>query len=130
MRYNIVFGLYFLFIFTLSRAGEPPEIVSISDTPSVRTSRMPETTPVVNEYTYKIVNVFPHDSQAYTQGLVYHNGFLYESTGQYGRSSIRKSDRHKSPRYTQKKVTGTKNADSGRARFRRNLLLHNRPLCG
>jgi glutaminyl-peptide cyclotransferase len=41
-------------------------------------------------YTYEVVNSFPHDINAYTQGLVYDNGFLYESTGQYGESSLRK----------------------------------------
>jgi glutamine cyclotransferase len=42
------------------------------------------------EYTFKIVRVFPHDTSAYTQGLVYLNGFLYEGTGQNGHSSLRK----------------------------------------
>ena len=37
---------------------------------------------------YEVVNVFPHDPQAYTQGLVYEDGFLYESTGQRGKSSL------------------------------------------
>lgn len=41
-------------------------------------------------YGYKVVRVFPHDANAYTQGLVYHNGFLYEGTGLNGRSSLRK----------------------------------------
>ncbi|MBG7630843.1 MAG: glutaminyl-peptide cyclotransferase [Bacteroidetes bacterium] len=41
-------------------------------------------------YTYKIVNTYPHDKDAYTQGLEYYNGFLYEGTGQKGKSSIRK----------------------------------------
>lgn len=42
------------------------------------------------EYTFKVVHVFPHDQNAYTQGLVYHDGFLYEGTGLNGRSSLRK----------------------------------------
>jgi glutaminyl-peptide cyclotransferase len=42
------------------------------------------------EYTFKVVHVFPHDQGAFTQGLVYHDGFLYESTGLNGRSSLRK----------------------------------------
>lgn len=46
-----------------------------------------EGTPV---YTYKVVNIFPHDPQAYTQGLVFHDGFFYEGTGLNGRSSLRK----------------------------------------
>ena len=33
---------------------------------------------------------FPHDDQAFTQGLLWHDGYLYESTGKYGRSSIRR----------------------------------------
>lgn len=41
-------------------------------------------------YTYKIINTFPHDKGAYTQGLEYLNGFLYEGTGKKGSSSIRK----------------------------------------
>jgi glutaminyl-peptide cyclotransferase len=44
----------------------------------------------VPEYGYKVVRVFPHDAKAYTQGLVYYNGFLYEGTGLNGRSSLRK----------------------------------------
>jgi glutaminyl-peptide cyclotransferase len=42
------------------------------------------------EYTFNIVHQFPHDPAAYTQGLVYHDGFLYEGTGLKGRSSLRK----------------------------------------
>jgi glutaminyl-peptide cyclotransferase len=43
-------------------------------------------------YSFRIVNSFPHDIRAFTQGLVYDNGFLYESTGQYGQSTLRKVD--------------------------------------
>jgi len=43
-------------------------------------------------YTYKIVNTYPHDKGAYTQGLEFLNGFLYEGTGKKGSSSIRKVD--------------------------------------
>ena len=42
------------------------------------------------EYTYTVVQSYPHDPEAFTQGLVYHNGFLYEGTGLQGRSSLRK----------------------------------------
>src|SRR5687768_3856179 len=41
-------------------------------------------------YSYKVVRSFPHDRQAFTQGLVYLDGMLYESTGLNGRSGIRK----------------------------------------
>ena len=39
---------------------------------------------------YQIVGEYPHDADAYTQGLIYLDGFLYESTGITGRSSLRK----------------------------------------
>jgi glutaminyl-peptide cyclotransferase len=45
------------------------------------------TTPVD---TYRVVKVYPHDPDAYTQGLIYRDGFLYESTGLHGSSSLRK----------------------------------------
>lgn len=41
-------------------------------------------------YGYRVVNVYPHDRQAYTQGLIFVKGFLYESTGLNGASSLRK----------------------------------------
>lgn len=41
-------------------------------------------------YTYKVVHAYPHDPQAFTQGLVFAEGFFYEGTGGYGKSSIRK----------------------------------------
>jgi glutamine cyclotransferase len=41
---------------------------------------------------YKIINVFPHDPEAFTQGLVFHKGALYEGTGLLGKSTLRKVD--------------------------------------
>jgi glutaminyl-peptide cyclotransferase len=41
---------------------------------------------------YKIIKVFPHDPEAFTQGLVFHQGVLYEGTGLLGESSLRKVD--------------------------------------
>lgn len=43
-------------------------------------------------YTYKIINTYPHDRTAYTQGLEFYRDTLYESTGQYGKSSLRKTN--------------------------------------
>lgn len=42
-------------------------------------------------YTYTILEVYPHDINAYTQGLEFFNDTLYESTGQYRYSSLRKT---------------------------------------
>jgi glutamine cyclotransferase len=44
------------------------------------------------QYTYRVVKSYPHDTNAFTQGLEYHDGFLYEGTGMVGRSSVRKVD--------------------------------------
>ena len=44
------------------------------------------------EIGYAIVATYPHDPEAFTQGLVYAGGALYESTGLYGRSSVRRVD--------------------------------------
>ncbi len=41
-------------------------------------------------YTFKIEHIFPHDTSSYTEGLEYHDGFFYESAGNYGNSSLRK----------------------------------------
>ena len=64
----------------------------------LKRSRTPPPTPVAvhkpqlagSVVGYEIVAEYPHDTEAYTQGLVYVDGFLYESTGITGRSSLRK----------------------------------------
>ena len=43
-------------------------------------------------YSYKIIHVYPHDPEAFTQGLVFENGFFYEGTGLYQFSSLRRVD--------------------------------------
>jgi glutamine cyclotransferase len=39
---------------------------------------------------YRVIKAYPHDREAFTQGLVYENGLIYEGTGQEARSSLRK----------------------------------------
>ncbi len=56
------------------------------------------TASAVSRYSYKIEDVMPHNISAYTQGFFYHEGFFYESTGQYGSSTIAKSE--KEPAFT------------------------------
>jgi glutaminyl-peptide cyclotransferase len=43
-------------------------------------------------YTYHIEKTYPHSTDAFTEGLLYDSGFLYESTGTYGMSSLRRVD--------------------------------------
>ncbi len=48
--------------------------------------------PEVPALGYRLVNTFPHDPEAFCQGLLFVDGELYESTGLYGRSSLRRVD--------------------------------------
>lgn len=43
-------------------------------------------------YGYQVLNVFPHDPTAFTQGLVYQDGIFYEGTGLRGQSTLRRVD--------------------------------------
>lgn len=43
-------------------------------------------------HTYEIVRILPHDTGDYTEGLFLHKGYLYEATGEFGRSRLKKSD--------------------------------------
>ncbi len=43
-------------------------------------------------YTFNVVNVYPHDEASFTQGLVFEDGVLYEGTGLYGHSTLRRVD--------------------------------------
>jgi glutamine cyclotransferase len=56
------------------------------------TTDAPPPTDVPRIIAYDVVNEYPHDPGAFTEGLEYVDGFLYESTGQYGSSDIRKVD--------------------------------------
>ena len=46
--------------------------------------------PAIEELRVRVVGRYPHATDAFTQGLIWHEGVMYESTGQYGRSSLRK----------------------------------------
>lgn len=52
------------------------------------TSKSPSAT--IPIYGYEVINTYKHDAKAFTQGLVFHEGALYESTGQYESSTLRK----------------------------------------
>lgn len=57
---------------------------------AAREDRSATAAPSVRYETYRIVREYPHDARAYTQGLAYADGVLYEGTGRYGLSSLRK----------------------------------------
>jgi len=70
-----------------SRTTAQSETATQSET---KTTPSPAQTKPIPVYTYRIVRTYPHDPKAFTQGLVYYNGFLYEGTGLEGQSSLRK----------------------------------------
>ena len=51
---------------------------------------LPTTSNVTPVYTYKVVNTYPHDQNALTQGLVFEDGALFEGTGLEGQSTLRR----------------------------------------
>jgi glutaminyl-peptide cyclotransferase len=69
----------------VGNVGRAPAAATPSATPAVARSSSE-----VPTYTYEVVNSWPHDRAAFTQGLVFHDGYLLESTGQYGESTLRK----------------------------------------
>jgi glutaminyl-peptide cyclotransferase len=89
-------------------AAEParntqPMVATVADSPLALPTNEPTlvaeaaaqlavtTTPgVIPVYTYDVVNVYPHDPNAFTQGLVFDGEMLYEGTGLNGRSSLRR----------------------------------------
>lgn len=70
-----------------SQTAVPPPPANNAANSAATAPAKKESAPV---YTFEVVNSYPHDPQAFTQGLFYHDGFLYESTGQEGRSQMRK----------------------------------------
>jgi glutamine cyclotransferase len=67
-----------------------PAVVILIALVSVFAWRHFQNTDDLEVWTYKIVNTFHHDREAFTQGLVFENGVLYEGTGIPGRSELRK----------------------------------------
>jgi glutaminyl-peptide cyclotransferase len=64
----------------------------VTGTPTPTPAPTSTATQTVPHYTYNIVSTYPHDSNAFTEGLIYSDGSLYESTGLNGASSLRRVD--------------------------------------
>jgi glutamine cyclotransferase len=65
-------------------------LACVGDTPGVESQQPPPLADQVPVYTYEVVQSWPHDPQAFTQGLVIYDGVLYESAGLYGQSTLRR----------------------------------------
>ena len=75
----ILLGIVFICACSNSQESSAPEGSANPSTPSI-----------IPVYTYKVVNTYPHDRNAFTQGLVFEHGALYEGTGLRGRSTLRR----------------------------------------
>ena len=83
LRSVLVLGVLFAAVF--------PECLDSSNrTPSQHREVESAKTSAISSYTYKVINVYPHDRNAFTQGLVVDNGNFIEGTGLYRRSSLRR----------------------------------------
>jgi glutamine cyclotransferase len=85
-------GKYYLILFLLLAISAT---CACSGTPENENGEYPEHSAKpqpVTVYSYEIVNTYPHDNGAFTQGLVFEDNFIYEGTGLYGKSSLRKLD--------------------------------------
>jgi glutamine cyclotransferase len=91
-----VFSLTHTLTATLQFTRTTTPTATLIVTPSVTTAlTLPlviDATGQVPVYSYEVVNSFPHDPNAFTQGLVWEDGLLYEGTGLNRRSSLRKVD--------------------------------------
>jgi glutaminyl-peptide cyclotransferase len=79
---------------TSASATPAPTLAILTDTPvplPTRIAASPTEKPITI-YTYKIRNIYPHDRDAFTQGLVFQDGIFYEGTGLVGRSTLRQVD--------------------------------------
>jgi glutamine cyclotransferase len=57
---------------------------------SLQACSIPDNSDITPVYSYYIVNTYPHDPDAFTQGLVFEDGVLYEGTGLLGHSTLRR----------------------------------------
>ena len=81
---NRLFRIFIVGLFALAGA------VLIFSCSSFLGCSVPGDSDAIPVYTYNIVNTYPHDRSAFTQGLVFEDGFLYEGTGLYGQSTLRR----------------------------------------
>jgi glutamine cyclotransferase len=70
------------------RSSPPP--LTVTPTPGASTATPGAAAEPAPVYGFEVVNTWPHDARAFTQGLIFHDGALVESTGQYGESTLRR----------------------------------------
>jgi glutamine cyclotransferase/nitroreductase len=72
-------------------------------------SGMPSSSPTAPlKFGYRVVHTYPHDKTSFTQGLIFKDGFLYESAGNYDKSNVRKVDLSTGKVLSQQKLSDPK----------------------
>jgi glutaminyl-peptide cyclotransferase len=95
-----LFSIAMLLAFAAFNSGDA--IASKAETQQSTQMTVPARVPT---YTYEVVNAYPHDTAAFTQGLVFHQGMLYESTGLNNSSSLRRVELETGRVLNQKKLS-------------------------
>ncbi|MDB6021314.1 MAG: hypothetical protein JWQ04_1171 [Pedosphaera sp.] len=87
----LIFSLLPLLLLNACDPAAPPAVVQVhpASVSNVATTAAGAATPF---YSYDIIHAWPHDRGAFTQGLVFLDGFLFESTGLNGESTLRKTE--------------------------------------
>lgn len=81
-RYPLWLCIAWLYLVTLSSCGDAEQSVDVVDQVG--------TVPAAAALSYRLIQSYPHDTAAFTQGLLVHEGILFESTGLEGKSTLRK----------------------------------------
>jgi glutamine cyclotransferase len=87
-RHSLIFAVIGLLVLSLARIAHP------GGDSAIRTegdNKAHGSTRAALRYSYRIVKTYPHDIQAFTQGLAYEKNILYEGTGLYGKSTLRET---------------------------------------
>ncbi len=80
---GLIVRVFLMAVAFASLACQTTPIANLSGDKDTVTDKVPQ-------YDYELVNTFPHDADAYTQGLIFQDGKFLESTGRQGRSSLRR----------------------------------------
>lgn len=89
-RYRLVTVLLIAFTLLVTAGGNTSRTWAAQEAHDPERDLVSEASEPPPTYGYEVVNAWPHDPEAFTQGLLFHEGLLYESTGLQGRSSLRK----------------------------------------
>lgn len=81
------FLLIIVIVFFISCGGNPTTPPNKNTTNTTNANKVTSALPISG---YEVVNTYKHDPNAFTEGLFFYNGFLYESTGLDGKSDLRK----------------------------------------